>query len=182
MFAHFRQEVEPFPCHTTIIKTNLFIGNKLGRRKNGLSQLSPLHQTRSKAWSSRCPLCWRVWSEPARGFLKSASHQKISLGFSTLLDLAIWVLQNCVPPNLILKWWSKSVKIWLRKTPPWFQSCWERCSAFSTAASSIHISSCSLLSMERPRFWILVFGIMILDYNYSRGWCWLSKYIIWTKQ
>ena len=74
MFAHFREEVEPFPCHTTIIKTHLFIGNKLGRRKNGLSQLSPLHQTRSKAWSSRCPLCWRVWSEPARGFLKSASH------------------------------------------------------------------------------------------------------------
>ena len=33
--------------------------------------MSPLRQTQSKAWSSGCPLCLRVWSEPARGIFSS---------------------------------------------------------------------------------------------------------------
>ena len=59
---------------------------------------------------------------------------------------------------------AKSPKISLKKTPPWFLSCWGHCLVFSTAASSIHTSSCSLLSMEQPGF-VLWLRIIILGYN-----------------
>ena len=105
--TYFREEVEPFPSDTTIVKTNLYTGKIEAGGKHSMMMALPLRQTLSRAWFSRCPPCWMVWSEPETNGYKTRAPP--------LLKWAFWDEKYVINKT----WRYESSRIVLRRT--WFE-------------------------------------------------------------
>lgn len=75
--------------------------------ESSLMMALPLRQTLSRAWSSRCPPCWMVWSEPKTKGYKTRAPP--------LQEWAFWDEKYVV----IKTWRYESSRIVLRRT--WFE-------------------------------------------------------------